>query len=244
MQLNNKVALVTGGAVRVGRAIALALAAEGMNVGVHYHLSEARAREVKREIEAMGREALLLQGDFAKVDDIRDVVERCAEHFKRLDVLINNAAIYYHTPLEETTEEQWDDLLRINLKAPFFCAQAASRWMRKQGAGKIVNIADVSGFVPWPGYIPYCASKAGVISITRSLAMALAPEIQVNAVAPGTVLARDDATPEEIEELKKLSLLQKIGTPADVANAVIFLLKGSDFVTGSVIAVDGGHLLV
>ncbi len=244
MTLENRVALITGGAVRLGRAIALALAKEGTKIALHYNHSVDKAKQVLSEIDSLGGEALLVQGDFTRVAQIEHVVNTCYHHFKRIDILINNAAIYFKTPFGKTTEKQWDDLFAINLKAPFFCAQFVSNIMKKQKCGKIINIADVAGMSPWSGYIPYSASKAGLISITKGMAKALAPDIQVNAVAPGTVLLREEATREEIKEVINLTLLKKIGTPEDVVNAVLFLLKGSDFVTGEVIVVDGGRLLI
>jgi NAD(P)-dependent dehydrogenase (short-subunit alcohol dehydrogenase family) len=244
LELENKVALVTGGAARVGKAISLGLAKEGVKVAVHYHHSRDEAEQTLSEIEAAGSDALLLPGNFSRVAEIEKVVRSCYQHFKSLDILINNAAIYFRTPLGETTEKQWDDLLSINLKAPFFCAQFASTIMKKQQSGKIINIADVAGISPWPGFIPYSASKAGLISITKGLAQALAPDIQVNAIASGTVLMAKDATEDYENEIRNLTLLKKIGSPADIVNTVLYLLKGSDFITGSVITVDGGRLLI
>jgi NAD(P)-dependent dehydrogenase (short-subunit alcohol dehydrogenase family) len=244
MELKNKVALVTGGAVRLGKAMALALAKEGAKVALHYHQSSEKAQQTLSQIESLGVESLLIQADLSRVSEIEKMVNTCYQQFNRIDILVNNAAIYFKTPLGETTEKQWDDLFTINLKAPFFCAQHVSTIMKKQKSGKIINIADVAAVIPWTGYIPYSASKAGLIAITKGMATALAPDIQVNAVAPGTVLLREDATKEEINEVKNLTLLKKIGTPEDIVNAVLFLLKGSDFVTGEVIVVDGGRLLV
>lgn len=244
MDLENKVALITGGVVRVGKAIALGLTKEGVKVALHYYHSTEKAKETSSEIEALGGEALLIQGDFSQVSQIKHVVNTCYQHYERIDILINNAAVYYRSPFGETTENQWDNLLDINLKAPFFCAQFVSNIMKKQNCGKIINIADVAGISPWSGFIPYSASKAGLISITKGMAKALAPDIQVNAVALGTVLLRENATKEEMNEVKNLSLLKKIGTPEDAINAVLFLLKGSDFITGEIIAVDGGRLLM
>jgi NAD(P)-dependent dehydrogenase (short-subunit alcohol dehydrogenase family) len=244
MELKNKVALVTGGAMRVGKAIALGLAKEGVKIALHYNRAVDKARQTQSEIESAGGEALLLQGDFSKVAEIEKVVKTGYEHFNRIDILINNAAIYFRTPFGETSEKQWDELLSINLKAPFFCAQFASHFMKKQKSGKIINIADVAGISPWPGFIPYSASKAGLISITKGMAKALAPEITVNAIASGTVLMQEEASEQEAEQIKNLTLLKKIGSPEDIVNAVIFLLKGSDFVTGEVLVVDGGRLLI
>lgn len=244
MELKNKVALVTGGAVRLGKAIALGLAREGVKLAVHFNRSVDAAKQTLSEIEAIGGEVILVQGDFSQVSEIENAVNACYQHFKRINILINNAAMYFNTPFGETSEKQWDELLFINLKASFFCSQFSASIMKKQKSGKIINITDIAGIRPWSGFIPYCASKAGLISITKGMAKALAPDIQVNAVAPGTVLMREEATEEETEAIRGLTLLKKIGSPEDVVNAVLFLLKGSDFVTGEVIAVDGGRLLV
>ncbi|HEX9652294.1 MAG TPA: SDR family NAD(P)-dependent oxidoreductase [bacterium] len=243
MELQNKVALVTGGAVRVGKAIAIALAKEGARVAVHYHRSQADAERTLREIESIGGTAALVPGDLAQLAEIEKVAARCYQAFGRIDILINNAAVYYRTPLDETTEKQWDELMTINLKAPFFCAQAVAKIMKKQQHGKIINIVDVAGIDPWPGYLPYCASKAGLISLTQGLAKALAPNVQVNAIAAGTVLLQENTTPEYQREIEQLSLLKKIGSPSDIVNSVLYLLQGSDFITGAVIPVDGGRLL-
>ena len=241
MELQNKVALVTGGAVRVGKAIAIALAKEGARVAVHYHRSQADAERTLREIESIGGTAALVPGDLAQLAEIEKVAARCYQAFGRIDILINNAAVYYRTPLDETTEKQWDELMTINLKAPFFCAQAVAKIMKKQQHGKIINIVDVAGIDPWPGYLPYCASKAGLISLTQGLAKALAPNVQVNAIAAGTVLLQENTTPEYQTEIEQLSLLKKIGSPSDIVNSVLYLLQGSDFITGAVIPVDGGR---
>ncbi len=243
MDLNNKVALVTGGAVRVGKAIALGLAKEGARVAIHYHHSKEQAKETLAEITNFGGTGLLIPGDFSRVSEIEKVVETCFQTFYRIDVLINNAAVYFRTPFGEITEQQWDAFFTINLKAPFFCAQAVAKIMKKQRHGKIINITDVAGIDPWPGFLPYCASKAGLISLTKGLAKALAPDIQVNAIAAGTVLLQDGASEEYRKEIEGLSLLKKIGHPQDIVNTVLYLLKGSDFITGAVIPVDGGRLL-
>lgn len=243
MTLQNKVALITGGAVRVGRALALSLAQQGVNIGLHYHKSKEKAQQVCDEIRSYGASAILLQGNFTKISDIERVVNQCHEHFKKIDILINNAAVYYRTPFGETTESQWDELFNINLKAPFFCAQFVSRYMKQQKSGNIINIADVAGIDPWSGFIPYSASKAGLISITKGMAKALAPHIRVNAIAPGTVIMREEATEEERKVIEQRTLLKRIGNPEDIVKTVLFILE-CDYLTGAVIAVDGGRLLV
>lgn len=241
MEIPGKVALVTGAGRRVGKAIALALAQEGTRIGLHYNSSQKLAKEVELEIEELGGEACLLQGDFSKLDAVKNVVSRCHEHFGQLDILINNAAVYYKTPLTQVTEQEWDQFLDINLKAPFFCAKFAAEVM--QAGGKIVNITDVSGFTPWADYLPYCVSKAGLISATKGLAKALAPNIQVNGIAPGTVLLEENASEAHAQAIKKGTLLGEIGSPKDIADTVVFLLKAGDYITGEVISVDGGSRL-
>lgn len=243
MEIKNKVALVTGGAVRVGRAISMGLAQEGAKVTVQYNRSQSAAKELHSQIEQAGGEAQIVQGDFRNLVDIEKVVNQCNQRFKQIDFLINNAAIYYKTPLGKVQEAQWDELMHLNLKAPFFCAQLVSKIMQKQGSGKIINITDVAGLNPWPDYLPYCTSKAGLIALTRGLAKELAPHIQVNAVASGTVLLQENATQEFEESIKNATLLKKIGRPNDIVNTVLFLLKGSDFITGEVVLVDGGRHL-
>ncbi len=243
MRLAGKVALVTGGAKRVGRAISLGLAEVGAKVAIHYYHSEDGAQETLAAVKAVGGEGFLIRGDFSQVDTIRSTVKKCAEHYGGVDVLINNAAVYSKTPLAETTEDAWDALFTVNLKAPFFCSQAAAKIMKARGSGKIVNIADVAGIVPWPEFIPYSASKAGLLSLTKGLAVALAPEIQVNAVASGTVLMAEAASTAYHKEISEATLLKRIGEPADIVNTVLFLLTGSDYITGAVIPVDGGKLL-
>ncbi len=244
MNLQKKVALITGAAHRVGKAIALGLAKEGMKIALHFNQSQEQANQTLEEIKALGAEAFAIQGDFADVDQIKSVVKKCHEHFEQIDVLINNAALYFKTPIGETSEPEWDGLLDINLKAPYFCAQHVSDLMKQQKRGKIINITDVAGISPWPEFIPYSASKAGLIAVTKGLAKALAPNIQVNAIASGTILMSEDATEEYKTEIKDSTLLKKLGTPEDIVNAAIFLLKGSDFITGEVVVVDGGGLLV
>ena len=244
MILENKVALITGAAHRVGKAIALGLAQEGMKIALHYNKSGERASQTLEEIKACGVEAPSIQGDFVDVAQIEDVVKKCHERFEQIDVLINNAALYFKTPLGGTLESDWDDLISINLKAPFFCAQCVSELMKLQQSGKIINITDVAAISPWPEFIPYSASKAGLIALTKGLAKALAPNIQVNAIASGTILMSEDATEKYMNEIKNSTLLKRIGTPEDIVNTVLFLLKGSDFVTGEVVVVDGGRLLV
>jgi NAD(P)-dependent dehydrogenase (short-subunit alcohol dehydrogenase family) len=242
--MGNRVALVTGGAVRVGAAISRALAERGARVVIHYHRSAEAAGALVREIEGAGGEALAVAGDTSQATHVERVVTETLERFGHIDVLINNAAIFFETPFPSLTEEDWDRTLDVNLKGPFLCARAVAPRMLAQGAGKIVNIADIAGLRPWASYLPYCVSKAGVIAMTQSLARALAPNVQVNAVAPGTVLFPGEFTAEQREQALRHVPLGREGSAEDVARTVLFLLEGPDYITGTVIPVDGGRLLV
>ena len=243
MDIEGKVALVTGGAVRVGKAISLGLAREGASVALHYNRSQNEALRTVSEIESFGAKAVALEGDFLSVEQIERVVNACLETFGRIDILVNNAAVYFKTRFGQTQEGEWDALVNVNLKAPFFCAQLASQTMLEQKRGKIINITDIAGIAPWPDYIPYCTSKSGLIALTKGLAKALAPHIQVNAIASGTVLFQEETQKPSQAELIDQTLLKRVGNPQDIVNTVIFLVQGSDFITGEVIAVDGGRLL-
>jgi NAD(P)-dependent dehydrogenase (short-subunit alcohol dehydrogenase family) len=243
MELKGKVALVTGAGRRVGRAIALELASRGANIAVHYRASAADADGVVAEIAATGVRSASFHADLESVAQIEAMVSAVGADFGRIDVLVNSASVFYRKPLEELTERDWDANLDINLKAPFFLAKFAGARMRRQGAGKIVNIGDWAGIRPYNNYLPYTVSKTGVIGLTRALAKALAPEVQVNCVALGPVLAPEDYGPDEIARMVAGTLTKKMGSPADVASAVLFLCEGTDFATGSTIVLDGGRLL-
>lgn len=242
MDIRAKTALVTAGARRLGRAIALALAKRGARVVISFLESKHEAHSTVREIEELGGSAIAIQADLSSVPQIEALFGTACERLGHVDILINNAAIFRKTPLDQITEHDWDAFLTTNLKATFFCSQIAARLMKKRGEGKIVNIACTSAERPWPSYIPYAASKAGVVSITRSMALALAPEIQVNAIAPGPVLLPDSYSPEERERAASTTLLRRKGSPSDVTRAVLFLIEHSDYITGQVVAVDGGRL--
>jgi pteridine reductase len=238
--MNTKVALVTGAGKRLGRAVALRLAQDGADVVVHYRSSEAEARAVVVEIERLGRRGVALGADLNRVDEIRGLFAKVKEKLGRLDVLVNSAANFEHTKFAETTEQAWDKSLDTNLKAVFFCCQAAAPLL-KEARGAIVNFADIGGILGWPGYIPHSVSKAGVIMLTRSLAKELAPEVRVNAIAPGTITMAGD--PAEWEaDFVRLAPLKRSGRPEDVAGAVAYLV-GAGFVTGHVLVVDGGRML-
>lgn len=242
MKLKGKTVLVTGAGRRVGRSIALALAERGARVAVHYNRSKKEAQTVVKEIEKGGGSAHSVQGDLAKPRDCERIVQETVKFFGRLDVLVNNAAVFFKTPLLEVTERGWDATLDSNLKGSFFCAQAAAKAMQREG-GKIINFADWSGFRPYVDYLPYCISKAGVIAMTKGLAKTLAPKIEVNAIAPGPILLPEDLDPVEKEEVSRNTPLKKVGSPQDIVNAILFLIEGTDFMTGATIVVDGGRLI-
>jgi pteridine reductase len=238
-ELTGKVALVTGGAVRVGREIARALAETGADVAIGYRRSAGEARAAVRELEARGVRAVALRADVARPREAYALVTGAVRHLGRLDVLVNNAALFFRTPVLTTTPAQFDRLLAVNLRAPFFASQAAARAMGRRG-GRIINIADVGAVRAWPGYVPYGVSKAGVVMLTRGLAAALAPRIQVNAVAPGVVLLPEGFPRESGRRLAARIPMGRHGRPADVAEAVRFFATCSDYVTGQVLFVDGG----
>jgi NAD(P)-dependent dehydrogenase (short-subunit alcohol dehydrogenase family) len=241
MRLQGRVALVTGGAKRVGRVIAETLAQRQAHVVITYQTSAAEADEAVQQLTRHGVQAEAFRADQSKAADVRRLMERIQKRFGRLDVLVNNASIFERTPLDALDEAQWDRHLDVNLKGPFLCALHGGRMMRAGQGGVIVNIADWAGERPYADYLPYCVSKAGVIGLTKALAKELAPKIRVVAIAPGPVLPPPDMTSAERQRAVRRVPLQRWGTPQDVANAVLFAIEGSDFITGSMIYVDGGR---
>ena len=243
MEIDGKVALVTGAAKRVGRSIALALAERGAELVVHYHGSEREAHEVLARAKQWGGKPVAARADLSRSADIDALVETAVRAFGRIDILVNSAAIFYRTPFATVTEADWDRFLTVNLKAPFLLCRRVGELMSRQGSGKIVNVADIAGAKVWAEYIPYSISKAGLLALTTGLAKALAPAVQVNAIAPGTVLLPDGSSPEERERALARVPLKRLGSPEDIARAAVYLIQ-SDFVTGEVLSVDGGQRLV
>jgi NAD(P)-dependent dehydrogenase (short-subunit alcohol dehydrogenase family) len=239
-RLGGQVALVTGAAKRIGRSIALRLAAEGADVAINYLSSKPEAEALAREIESTGRRALAVRGDVAHRLDVEKMFTMIEVKFGRLDILVNNAGMFFPAQFEELTEEQWDRILETNLKSQFLCSQSAAPIMKRQGRGRIVNLSSLGGFLAWPAYTHYCVSKAGVIMLTRCLARALGPEILVNSVAPGTIQFPGE---EPDEDYIQRVPLHRVGTGEDIAGAVAYLAT-ADFVTGQVLVVDGGRTLV
>jgi len=232
-------ALVTGGGVRVGRAIAHGLAREGVHVAIHYNRSEHGARQTAVEAEAAGVRAALLGADLADAAAAAALAARAEAALGGLDIVVNSAAIMERRPLEEVTPEDWDRTINLNLRGAFFVAQGAARVMDASG-GAIVNIADLAAFERWVGFPVHAISKAGVVVMTELLAKALAPRIRVNAVAPGAVLLPEGTSPEERAHLERTTPLGHIGAARDVVDAVLSLLR-QDFITGHTLVVDGGR---
>ena len=239
MDLRDRVALVTGGGIRVGRALALALASRGARVAVHYHSSADGARDVARSIEKSGGRAQTFSADLTSIGAPESLVAEVAGAFGRLDILVNSAAVMVRTPFGEVDARRWDDIVALNLRAPFFLAQAAAPHLRKT-KGAIVNIADLAAFETRPAFIPHGLTKSGMVHMTKSLARVLAPDVRVNAIAPGTVLLPDDWSEADAEHLNATTPLRREGSPEDVAHALLFLLE-ADYITGETIIVDGGR---
>src|SRR5262249_1106024 len=239
MELRGRVALVTGAGHRVGRAIALALGKRGMRVAVHYNAAADGARETVRMLGETGAEGKAIAADLTVADAAGELITTVTQQFGGLDVLVNSGAVMIRTPFGEVTPHQWNAIMALNLRAPFFLAQAAAPFL-KQAHGAIVNIADLAAFETWPAYLPHGISKAGIVDMTRALARVLAPEVRVAGVAPGTVLLPEGWSEEGAEHLRATTPLERNGSPKDVTDTVLFILD-SDYLTGETIIVDGGR---
>jgi pteridine reductase len=242
MNPSGKTALVTGGAVRVGRAIALGLSRAGARVIVHYGGSADAADELVARIRSEGRDAIALQADLSAHSEVERMADEASSHFGGVDILVNNASVFPEQGLEEVDHDLWESTLAVNLRAPFFLTQRLGIAMRQRGAGVVVNLADLAGIQAWNGYAAHAISKAGVIHLTRVAARALAPEVRVVAIAPGTVLPPSDLPQEEVRRLAERAPLKRNGSPEDVVEALLYLIR-ADFVTGEVLVLDGGRLL-
>jgi pteridine reductase len=241
MDLPGRVALVTGAGHRLGRAIAVGLARSGCDVAVHYHTAAGAAEVTIGAVREAGRRAEGFAADLRRSDAARALPERVRTTFGRLDVVVNSAGVMARRALDEITPEDWDGALAVNLSAAFYIAQAAAPELRRV-RGKIVNLADVAAFEVWPSYLPLNVSKAALVMLTHGLARVLAPEVTVNAVAPGAVLPPEDWPAEARAHLAATTPLGRLGSPDDVVRAVLFLLE-QDYVTGAVLPVDGGRLV-
>jgi pteridine reductase len=241
VQLAGRVALVTGAGRRLGHAMAGALARRGMTVAIHYNTSREGAEALRAELAAAGGRSACFGADLADAGAARALPGRVAASLGGLDVLVNSAAVMEHLGFEETTIEQYDRILDVNLRSAFFCTQGAAPLLRA-ARGKVVNIADLAGLEPWPGYAAHSLSKAGLVMLTKVLSLSLAPEVTVNAIAPGAVLVPEGYDAAERDRLARTTPLARLGSPDDVVGALLYLLE-SDYVTGEVLAVDGGRLL-
>jgi 3-oxoacyl-[acyl-carrier protein] reductase/pteridine reductase len=242
MKIEGKTALVTGGAHRVGKAIALELARAGANLVVNYYSSDAAAQETVGEAEALGVGGLAVQADVGDLAQVRALVAAAADRFGAVDILVNSASIWQKTPLPMGDFSGWHRVLGVLLDGSIYLADAVAPLMQERGEGAIVNIVDLAAWKPFRGYVAHSAGKAGLLSLTRSLAIELAPAVSVNAVAPGPVLPPPDYTEEQNARIARRTLKGRWGTAQDIANAVRFLVE-ADYITGEVLVVDGGERL-
>jgi NAD(P)-dependent dehydrogenase (short-subunit alcohol dehydrogenase family) len=245
MNIEGKTALVTGGARRVGRVLALGLARAGADVVIDYRKSDDEARETVREIESLGRRAAAVRADVSSAGDVKRLIEQATSQIGDIDILVNSASIFERKNILEITESDWDRVMAVNLKGPFMLSQEFARHVGIDAgrSGVIVNIVDLSALQPWPTYAHHSVSKAGLLHLTKVLARALGPSIRVNAIAPGTVLPPDEYKGEDSAGGPERRVLERSGTPEDVLDALLYLVR-SDFVTGDVIVVDGGRALL
>jgi pteridine reductase len=241
MDLKGRTALVTGSAMRVGRAIVLALADAGADVVIHYNASGGPAELTAAECRSRGVRAATVKAELSDPAAAREMITEAAARMGRLDVLVNSASIYPRTPYDDITDADWDANMAVNLKAPWIAARAAAGIMRRNGAGKIINIVDRAAFTPYKNYLPYIVAKAGLVALTKAMALELAPAVQVNGIAPGAILLPEDFTDRDRAEITARIPAGRIGDPADIAATVRFLCEGSDYITGQVIFVDGGR---
>ncbi len=243
MDIPGKVALITGSAKRLGQEIALDLASRGARIVIHYRSSASEAEKTLQAVRDKGSEGAVFQADLVDDVSLSRMFDGIEAKFGGIDILVNSASVFEPATADETTPEHWDLEMDTNAKAPFFVAQRAARFMQARRGGKIINIADVAGEVIWPSYIPYSVSKAALIAVNRGLAKAYAPDIQVNAIAPGPVLFPKNYSEEQKKSAIERTLLKRQGSPADIVRAVIFLIE-NDYITGELIHVDGGrHIL-
>jgi 3-oxoacyl-[acyl-carrier protein] reductase/pteridine reductase len=237
LPLENRAALVTGAAKRIGRAIAFSLARAGAHVAITWRESEAAARETVADLQSLGVQAAAFHADVRNPAEIQAAVEAAAARFGRLDILVNNAGRYETAALPNITVEQWDAMFETNTRGPFLAAQAA--WPHlKTARGRVINIGSLGGLHPWPTHAHYCTSKAALHMLTQTMSKAFAPEISVNCVAPGMIVNGEVA--EEYEHFARRTPMQRNGTAEDVAAAVLFFATGPHFITGQILAVDGG----
>ncbi|MFQ5429868.1 MAG: SDR family oxidoreductase [Phycisphaerae bacterium] len=241
MELEGRVALITGGARRIGRAISMELARCGCDIAVHCFTSQEDAEETARMVREMGRRAMVLQADFADAAATAALAGQTVEVLGGLNILINNASVFEPMRLRDFSLERWNATLAVNTTAPMVLSHAAWPHLRANGHGQIVNLLDIAADRPWPDYLSYCVSKAGLAILTQALAKAMAPEVHVNAVAPGAALFPEGHDRAEIKALKRHIPAMRLGTPEEIAAAVRFMATAASYMTGSVLNVDGGR---
>ncbi len=242
MVLKGKTALVTGAAKRIGREIALEFARRGANLLIHYHHSQKEAESLAQAIRRMKVRCELFRANLFDQTETKKMAQTILRKVGGVDVLVNNASVYYETPFESVQERDWDSFLAVHVKAPFFLAQALAPHMKKRKSGRIINIADWSGLRPYRDYLPYCVSKGALLTMTEALAKTLAPEVLVTAVCPGPVMPPPGLSAKSKSAVAKVAPVGRWGDPKDIARMVVFLAE-QDFVTGSYHLVDGGRLL-
>lgn len=235
---DRRVALVTGAGHRLGRAFAVALGKRGYDVAVHFNAAAEPAAETVKAIESAGGKAQTFSCDLTAADGPGSLVANVFGQMKRLDVVINSAAVMLRTPVDEITVDVWDKIFALNLRAPFFIAQAAARVM--PDGGVIINISDLAAFETWPAYVPHAISKAGVVKMTESLARVFGPRLRVNAIAPGAILLPEEWDAEQATKFASTTPLRRLGSPEDAVAAMLYLLD-AEYVTGETIVVDGGR---
>jgi len=242
--MQGKVVLVTGGAKRVGAAICRRLHAAGAQLAIHYRSSEQEASDLEKGLNGLRpKSAAVFQADLLEQKDIVHLVHKVIKKFGQLDALVNNASSFYATPLADIDEQQWHDLLGTNLRAPLFLAQAAAVELRRRH-GAIVNIADIHAERPMHGHLLYCTAKAGLVALTKGLAQEMAPQVRVNAIAPGVIIWPEGEAWTDEDQRRKIvahTLLKREGQPEDIARTVQFLIADAPYITGQIIAVDGGR---
>lgn len=243
MNLKGKVVLVTGSGRRVGRVIALAFAANGARIAAHYNTSAAEARKLVAGVKSLsGADAEVFRANLLDESSPRKLADAVARRFGGIDVLVNSASLYERTPFASATADEWDRHMAVNARAPYFLAQACAPWLKRAG-GCVINIADWAGRRPYADFGPYCASKAALLCANTLLAKSLAPEIRVNAILPGPVLAPEAMGEAEKRKVSEATLLKRLGTPEAVARACLYLAESADYSTGAELTVDGGRLI-
>jgi NAD(P)-dependent dehydrogenase (short-subunit alcohol dehydrogenase family) len=244
MEIKGKVILITGGARRVGQTVAMALAERGARLAIHYNQSRKEAEYLVQKMNNIHPgQAHAFGADLKDVRQIKRMVNEVGMRFQRIDVLINNASIYRKNTFGTTSVNDWEDHLNANLRAPFFLCQEVTSWMKKNGGGLVINIADWAALRPYTDFIPYCVSKAGLLCLNSVLAKALAPKIRVNAILPGPVLLPQKSSEKFRDAVLKATPLKRLGSPKDISKAVLYLIESGDFITGAQIPVDGGRLI-